>query len=389
MSTYTIDRSPVILAGDGALAELAGQLRRLGAARVLLVSDQGMVAARWVGRLETLLAADCPVVTFIAPPGEPNVRTVDEGAIAARRLGAGTTVVGLGGGTALDIAKLAAAAAVSDRPAGDYIMCRHPFAGRLPTIMIPSTSGTGAEVTRTCVLTDAAGRKSWAWGEELCPDVALLEPAVTTTLPPTLTAATGLDAYAHAVEAATGQRANAFAQAFALQAIRLIVTSLPVAVREPENLAARQRMLEAACLAGMAINQCGTGIAHNIGHALGTAALLPHAVAVTVAMESSYAWNVEGAPAAYTAVADAMRPGATSCDLPALFAELLAATDFAAATAPYRYVNVRPEVLLSRMLAEENLPMLRNNARVPDRAAIEALAGLTVTTWQRYTGQLV
>ncbi len=383
MSVYTIDRLPVLVAGCGALATLPDQVQRLHATSVLLVSDQGMAAAGWVGRVQASLAESCPVATFLAPPGEPRIATVDDGVTLARTLDAGAAVIGLGGGTALDIAKLIAAVAAGVLPMQAYMMCANPYAGKLPSLMIPSTSGTGAEVTRTCVLTDAEGRKSWAWGDELCPDVALLDPEITITLPPALTAATGLDAFVHAVEAATGQRANAIAQAFALQAIRLIGAALPAAVAEPHNLTARQQMQEAACLAGVAINQCGTGIAHNIGHALGTVAHLPHGVAVTIAMQRTLAWSVAADPERYQAIADAMRPGSRADDVPAMFEALLDAADFAGAAAPFHATRFDQDALRASMLSAENLPMMANNARIPTADEMADLAEWTAAWWQQ------
>ena len=382
MSLYTIDRPPALMVGCGALRCLPEQIRSLHCTRTLLVSDQGMAAAGWVARIQAILATTGAVEVFLAPAGEPHIATVDAGAAVARTLGAGTAIVGLGGGTALDIAKLIAAVAAADLPMQAYMMCATPYAGKLPSFMAPSTSGTGAEVTRTCVLTDAQGRKSWAWGDELCPDLALLDPEVTVTLPPALTATTGLDAFIHAMEAATGQRTNAIAQSFALQAIRLIVAALPIAVAAPDDLAARQQMQEAACLAGMAINQCGTGLAHNIGHALGTVAHLPHAVAVTAALACTLDWSVTGAPARYQAVATAMQPGARGEDVPSLFAALLNAVNFAAAAAPYYVREIAYDALLTSMLSAENRPMMTNNARIPAEDEMPDLAGRMVASWE-------
>jgi len=381
MSIYTITPLPTLVAGIGALCALPEQLHRLHARALLLISDQGMAAAGWAGRVHDLLADRYPVDTFLAPPGEPCIATVDAGVTAARILGTGVAVVGLGGGTALDIAKLVAAVSAGTRPMQDYMMCANPYAGKLPSLMIPSTSGTGAEVTRTCVVTDVDGRKSWAWGDELCPDVALLDPEITVTLPPTLTAATGIDAFVHAVEAATAQRVNAIVEGYALQAIRLICTALATAVAEPHDLKARQQMQEAACLAGIAINQCGTGIAHNIGHALGTVAHLPHAIAVAIAMERSLAWSVDADPGRYQAVASAMRPGTSGNDVPHLFMELLEAADFDRAARPYHGTKVGYAGLLDSMLSAENLPMMANNARVPTQDEMGYLASRVVAGW--------
>lgn len=356
---YTVNPFPLLIVGPNALDALPDVLRRLRVQRIFLVSDQGMAAAGWVQRVYALVSSHWKVETFLAPPGEPQTTTVDEGAAMARALGEGVAVVGLGGGTALDIAKLIAAIAVSERPARDYLLCAHPYDGKLPGIMIPATSGTGAEVTRTCVLTDEQGCKSWAWGDELRPDIVLLDPQVTTTLPRPLTVATGFDALVHAIEAATAQRANAIAQSFALQAIRLIAS---------------------ACLAGIAIDQCGTGIAHAIGHALGTTAHLPHAVA----MQSTLAWSIATNEARYQPIAQAMQPGPSSLDLPEAFAALLQRLDFADVVRPLRNRVIDVGALLASMLSPENQPMRANNARVPDDAAMAELAQCTAQTWQAW-----
>ena len=370
LHSYQFTPSPPLQVGPGSLSTLPDQVVRLGTPCVLLVSDQGMAAAGWVANVQATLARQSTVALFLAPPGEPTVATVNAAAEAARAQmqKQRCTVVGLGGGTALDIAKLTAAVAVAERPMDDYMMCAAPFSGRLPAIMVPSTSGTGAEVTRTCVLTDAHGRKSWAWGDELRPDLALLDPALSVTLPPT----PGLDALVHAVEAATSQRSNAIAQSYALQAVRLIRGALPAAVAAPDNLSARLQMQEAACLAGLAIDQSGTGLAHNIGHALGTVAHLPHAVAVALAMQATLAWSIAGAPARYQPIADALHPGSSSTDLPELYAALLAAVDFAHARPPSPTPSA--EALLDSMRSAENQPMLANNARVADPSELAMLA---------------
>lgn len=384
ITSYTVDRFPFLIVGLNALNALPDALHRFCRRCIFLVSDRGMAAAGWVQRVDALISPYWKVETFLAPPGEPRTTTVDEGAAMVRALGQDVIVVGLGGGTALDIAKLIAATAVGERPARQYLLSAHPYDGKLPSVMIPATSGTGAEVTRTCVVTDEQGRKSWAWGEELRPDVALLDPQITTTLPRPLTVATGLDALVHAVEAATAQRANAIAQSFALQAVRLIASALPLAAAETAQLPARQQMQEAACLAGMAIDQCGTGVAHAIGHALGTVAHLPHAIAVAVAMQSTLAWSIETNAARYEAVAQAMHPDRSPLGLPEAFTALLQRLDFADVVRPWCDRSIDVDGLLASMFSPENQPMRANNARVPDDADMAELAHRTVQTWQAW-----
>ena len=180
-----------------------------------------------------------------------------------------------------------------------YALGANPLPGHRPMVAIPTTAGTGAEVTRTCIVTDRDGRKVWTWGDELLPDLVVLDPASTVTMPSHVTAATGLDAFVHAIEAVSGRRSTALVTAPALHALRLVLDHLPIAVTQPDDLDARQAMQEAAFLAGLAIDGGGTGIAHSIGHALGTLAHVPHGVAVAIGLAAALEWNVDGAPGAY------------------------------------------------------------------------------------------
>ncbi len=381
MSVYSIARIPILISGTGSLHKLPRQLTAWAVDDVLLVTDEGVAATGIITRVRELLAGHVTEL-FVAPAGEPHITTVDAAIAAACKL-RNPAVIGIGGGTALDIAKLAAGAAVGTRPMDDYMLCAHPFAGHLPSVMIPTTSGTGAEVTRTCVLTDRHGHKSWAWDDELCPDVAILDPELTVTLPPGLTTTTGLDAFVHAIEAASGQRTNNITNAFALQAIRLVCRWLPLAVAEPANLVARQQMQEGACLAGIAINQGGTGLAHAIGHALGTLYHMPHGLAVSAALDAILAWNVEQAPDHFHSVAEAMHSGATPDQVPALFAELLAGADLGAAAHRFAAIEIDAEDLTRLIFSAENLPMVKNNAKAPSEAEGAQLAHLTARRWRR------
>ena len=242
-----------------------------------------------------------------------------------------------------------------------YALGANPLPGHRPMIAIPTTAGTGAEVTRTCIVTDRDGRKVWTWGDELLPDLVVLDPASTVTMPTHVTAATGLDAFVHALEAVSGRRSTALVTASALHALRLVVDHLPIAVAEPNDLEARQAMQEAALLAGLAIDGGGTGIAHSIGHALGTLAHVPHGVAVAIGLAAALDWNVDGAPDAYTSAAAAL--GRPVGELPDLLAELLAAVTLSAAVRRLPALELEPDQIAAAMVAEENLPMYRNNCR--------------------------
>ena len=385
---FETGRQVPLIVGENILDRLPKLRRRFNAASVLIVADAGVADAGLVERIQTALGAGVPVECFTAPRNEPTVATVDAGAIAARALDK-PLVIGLGGGTALDIAKLLAALAVSLGDMNDYLQARTPWAGRTPAVMIPTTSGTGSEVTRTSIVADEAGRKQWAWGDELLPDAVLLDAALTRSLPRTLTAATGLDAFVHALEAATGQARNPLIEAPALQAIRLIGPALPQAVATPDDMTARQQMQLAACLAGQAIDNGGTGLGHNIGHALGTLYHLPHGVAVALAVEATLAWSVAGNETLFAPAAVALDPAAAPGELPALFSRLADDAGFNAALAPFADLRMDARALADTMQAEENAPMANNAARRPESEDWLALAEATVALFERRTSALV
>ncbi|MDI4638116.1 MULTISPECIES: iron-containing alcohol dehydrogenase [Halomonadaceae] len=378
---YQTGRQAPVIAGPGCLARLPELRRQHGAERYLLITDAGLEASGLLKPYLAELEQDAEVTRFIAPAGEPSVATVDQAAQAARELQA-PLVLGIGGGTALDIAKLVAALTASPGRMDQYLLARSPWLGKAPAVMIPTTSGTGSEVTRTSILADETGRKLWAWGDELLPEAVLLDSRLTRSLPAPLTAATGLDAFVHALEATTGRNRNRLIESQALAAIRLVGAALPEAVQTPNNLEARQQLQEAACLAGMAIDNGGTGIAHNIGHALGSLYHLPHGVAVAIAVEASLAWSIEGHEATFAASAHALMAGSEAKALTELVTELADASAFDQALAPFANLEMDATALAEVMQAEENAPMANNAARIPEGDDWQHLAELTVATFQ-------
>lgn len=380
MATYELGRVPRIYVGADAIAGLCTLVESLGARSVVLIADHAVAANGYAAKLTAALDG-MSLGEHVVPPGEPTCATVNDAADFVRRY-ADAAVIGVGGGSALDTAKQAAAVAASREGVEHYLLSAHPFAGKRPMIAIPTTAGTGSEVTRTCIVSDANGRKMWTWGDELLPDAVILDPAATVTMPATITAATGLDAFVHALEARTGQRRNAIAGAPALQAIRIIRHTLAIPVRDPNNLEARQAMQEAALLAGIAIDGCGTGIAHCIGHALGTLYHIPHGVAVTLAIEAALAWNIGGDSEIFAEVADTL--DVRIPELPFVLRELLDETRFADAVRVLPDAALAAEAIAEAMIAEENQPMLRNNVRVPNAAEQLELARGTVAVWNTY-----
>lgn len=380
MNHYQLGRMPRILVGEESLAGLHGMLKIWECSSAVLIVDQVVANSGYTQKIKDALKGFA-VLEHVVPHGEPTVSSVNATALIARSAPR-PTIIGVGGGSALDTAKQVAVVAASHEGIEHYLLCANPFQGRRRIIAIPTTAGTGAEVTRTCVLSDDDGRKLWTWGDEMLPDVVVLDPVVTSTMPATVTAATGLDAFVHALEANTGQRRNAISSASALHAMRLVREHLPRAVNEPANLGARRGMQEAALLAGQAIDNCGTGIAHCIGHALGTLHHVPHGVAVTLALEAALSWNLEGAEDAYTDAAHAF--GVSPRELPAAFKALLEDAKFSNAVRVLPDASLNANTISDTMVAIENQPMLNNNARAVNDTDRLELARRTVEVWNAY-----
>lgn len=380
MASYQLARVPRLTIGAGArhdLADLASGLVPPGAS-VLLVADPGLAE---LGHSEAAAGAlrrgGFTVATFTDIKSDPTLAQADAAAGLARETGA-ALLVAMGGGSALDLGKAVAAAAGAEAPVARYALCAAPLpAARLRTIVLPTTSGTGSETTRTAILSGADGAKLWFWGEDLKPDEVVLDPELTVSLPAGLTAATGLDALVHAVEAATNRNASPGNDAYAHEAIRLVAGHLETAVREPGNIAAREALQRAAALAGIAIDNAGTAIAHTIGHALASLRPIHHGRAVGVAMAASLPWVVEGSPEAFARCAAAMGAEASAQGFVAAYRALMERASLAASLGA-GFDGLTPEILAAQMVRPENLPMIRSTRREAGEADLLALARATL-----------
>ena len=220
MPRYALGATPRVHCGPGARSELVSLLQA-GTRDILLVTDRGIESAGVAERVRNVLPETTRVETAYAPSHEPTVADIDNVADQARGL-AEPVIIAVGGGTVLDTAKLVAALQPLNESAHAYLLGAGNFSTRLPSLMVPTTSGTGSEGTRTCIVTDSHDRKCWIFGDVLLPDAIVLDPELTTGLPVDLTLATGIDAFVHAFEAASAQAANAVSRAQGLHAIRVI-----------------------------------------------------------------------------------------------------------------------------------------------------------------------
>jgi alcohol dehydrogenase class IV len=367
--SLTLDHVPKIIQGAGALEEIAGIIGALpapaGAIRsVLLVADPGLKGTGMIATAERALrAGGYAVCVFDQVQSDPTMAQADATAALARAERA-QAVVALGGGSAMDLGKSVAAIAAAGAPASHYGLCANPFpAARLACLCIPTTSGTGSEATRTAVLSDAQHRKVWLWGNALKADAILLDPALTAGLPPHLTAATGIDALVHAIEASTNRNANPANDLYCHAAIRLVVQHLRRAVAAPGDLVARAGLQWAATFAGIGIDNCGTAIAHNIGHALASLRPIHHGRAVGIALYATLPWSVAGNDPVFASAAQAMGEGADARRLPGAFERLLREVGIKVSIAGEGHDGLTPAQLAQQMAQPENEPMRRSNRR--------------------------
>lgn len=277
--------------GVGVAAQVGSRAAALGIRHALLVIDAGLAdSAAGAAAGAALEAAGVAVTRYAEVLPDPTAASITA-AVAAYRAAGADGMVALGGGSAMDTAKALGVLAVAG---GDDVT---PFAfggpqriqGMPPLICLPTTAGTGAEVTFVAIVTHA-GQKKLLRDPLLAPALALVDPALTLTLPPRLTAATAMDALAHSLEALTSNQANPICDALALDAIGRIGRWLPHVLAHGADLAARSELSLAALTAGMAFLNARVHLGHAVGHSLGTAFHLAHGFACTMCMPAILAY---------------------------------------------------------------------------------------------------
>jgi alcohol dehydrogenase class IV len=357
----------------GAIAEDAAALGDPGRP-VVLVSDAALVELGMVDRLTApLQAAGAVCAVFAEIAGEPKQAQLEAATDFVRRHEAGL-VICLGGGSAMDVGKVAATIARAEGGPADYAMEGRPLPRRgVPKLCLPTTAGTGSELSSTNIFTNAAGRKVWVWGSETKPERVILDPELTASLPPQLTAWTGLDAFVHALEACTNLRRHAWNDLYAHRALGLIAGALETAVREPANPAARGDMLLGAAYAGIAIDNCSAGLAHNLSHALAALGPVHHGLATALGLEVVLAWQVERDAGAFAAAAAACGLGRDAAALVEWYGELLTRCGIERRL-PARFAGLGAAALAAEMRAPETQYMRQSSVRPVGDDDIERFA---------------
>lgn len=287
--------TPRILMGPGAIGLSGEELSRLGAGMVLVVTDQGILKA---GILEKLQEALRPFriksLVFDAVEPDPRYELVEKCLEAARGQEI-HCVLGLGGGSALDIAKAASVMATNKGKISDYFGIELIPKPGLPLILVPTTAGTGSEVTPIAILSDEQEKlKKGIVSSHLIPSVAVLDPELTLGLPPQVTAATGMDALIHAIEAYTSLNATSMTDVLACRAMELLYHNIRIAFAQGGNLEARAKMLEGSLLAGMAFANAGVTAVHAFAYPIGAEFHIPHGVANSLMLAPVMEFNMLG-----------------------------------------------------------------------------------------------
>ncbi len=323
MKTFSFTGAKKIVFGRGSFAALPDHIAELKILRPLIVLDRNLAETGFREKVDGVLAkAGIGYVIYDKTEPEPPLELADEGTkLALKKKCDG--VIGIGGGSAMDLAKAIAVLAPNKGKAEDYLgLNRVPGPG-LPKIMVPTTAGTGSEVTFTAVFIRKKLKKKEGMNSPyLYPELALLDPELTLSLPPHPTAATGIDALCHAIESYTSITASPMSEMMSIEAIRLISDNLRTAVHDGTNIEAREAMLLGSLYAGLGLANAGVTAVHSLSYPLGGKYGISHGLANTIMLPRVMAFNLPGALEKFVDIAEVM--GEIVDDLPLREAAYLA-----------------------------------------------------------------
>lgn len=363
---------PEIRFAPGAGDSIAAAAKAFGSvSRAAVVIDGFLASSGMADRLVAALKGESIAATvYSAFSGEPKLSHVEAAAEAAK---SADLVIGIGGGSALDIAKIAACCAASGENPMHYALAANPLPKNpLKKIMVPTTAGTGSETSATCIFAGPDGKKLWVWGPATKADLVILDPALTVSLPANLTAWCGLDAFVHAFEASTNRNTHAGGQFYGHEAMKLLTANLENAVRNPGDLEARGAVLLGSCYAGVAIDNCGTAISHNISHALAGLGPVHHGLATALGFEQTIGWLVEAETPEFATAARAC--GLVSAiELPGFVTSWMNACGIERRL-PAAFSAFTADDLAREMKASENQPMRRSTVRDVSDGDIDRMA---------------
>lgn len=311
MQGFVFQSTKSILVEPGSSSRIGELAKALGCQSILLVSDPGVKGA---GLLQTGLQGleqqGVAVTLFTDVEADPPVHVIDA-AVKLARDAKVDGVVSIGGGSSMDVAKLVALLAVGEEKLDDIYGVGMVKGRRLPLVLAPTTAGTGSEVTPISIVTTGEGEKKGVVSPVLLPDWAVLDAELTLGLPPAVTAATGIDAMVHAIEAYTSKRLkNPLSDALARDALRLLGGNIHEACRNGTNREARHNMLLGSMLAGMAFANAPVAAVHALAYPVGARFHVPHGLSNSLVLPQVIRFNASSAEQHYSELAEILTPGA-------------------------------------------------------------------------------
>ncbi len=310
MHAFTFNTAKSVVFGAGCIARLGEIARAELGDRVAVVTDPGLVGAHLIDpALAALKAAHVTVTVYAKVVADPPEAVVMEAVRQARGFGA-KGVIGFGGGSSMDVAKLVALLAGSGETLADIYGIGNARGPRLPLVLVPTTAGTGSEVTPIAVVTTGEAEKQGVVSPVILPDVALLDPELTYALPHHVTAATGIDAMVHAIEAYTSTSANnnVVSRVLAREALRLLSSNIRSVVREGSHPEARGQMLLGSMLAGQAFANSPVAAVHALAYPIGGHYHVAHGLSNALVLPHVLRFNAETNAAAYADIAPVAFP---------------------------------------------------------------------------------
>lgn len=365
MKSFVFNTTKSIINESGALNNIADICRQQHIKKPLIVTDQGIIAVGLMAKLESALQdGNMPFNSYtdvVADPPEAIVYA----ALKALQDGDNDGVIGFGGGSSMDTAKLIALMAKSGETLDDIYGVGNAKGQRLPLILIPTTAGTGSEVTAVAIVTTGATTKAGVVAQQLYPDVALLDAELTVGLPPHITAATGIDAMVHAIEAYTSAHLkNPYADMLAKQALELLSKNIMIATHDGSNIDARQAMLLGACMAGQAFANSPVAAVHALAYPLGGHYHIPHGLSNSLVLPYVMRFNAAEAKTLYAELAPVIMGKHVEGDAATVTEALIA------------YIEALivdlglPNRLSAMDIPETDLPMLASDAMKQQRLLI-------------------
>ncbi|MDR5799156.1 MULTISPECIES: iron-containing alcohol dehydrogenase [Caballeronia] len=330
MSSFAFNTTPSIICGRGCSVKMPSTLGPGLGKRLLIVTDAGLVK---LGLLDPILAkfreANHELVVYDGVDADPPESNVMSAVAAAQSINA-TGVIGIGGGSPMDVAKVAALLLGSKASLGDVYGVGVAQGPRIPLVLVPTTAGTGSEVTPIAILTTGAAEKKGIVSKLLLPDVAVLDAELTLGLPAHITAATGIDAMVHAIEAFSSASTsnNPISRGLARQALQILGANIRDAVSLGTNVAARESMLLGSMLAGQAFANSPVAAVHALAYPIGAQFHVPHGLSNALVLPHVLRFNLDAASSAYCEIAADAFPellSVTKSDRASRFIESLAA----------------------------------------------------------------